>query len=149
MLTLFRTRQHHEQAYRVGVYDEFLDAVPCGYDKESPDPKRPRFQRGPLQMIGWLVALVYNAVADLAAQLAGDYAGCHVRTLRRNVLQPAGDAVRDAGGADRASGPVRGPGGTDPGDRCVQRRGTSFTVVGEPTGGCLADTDNDQPRSGP
>ena len=66
VLTLFRARQHHEQAYRVGVHDEFLDAVPCGYDKESPDPKRPRFQRGPLQMIGWLVALVYNAVADLA-----------------------------------------------------------------------------------
>ena len=66
---LFRTRQHHEQAYRVGVHDEFLDAVPCGYDKESPDPKRPRFQRGPLQMIGWLVALVYNAVADLAGAL--------------------------------------------------------------------------------
>ena len=33
------------------VYDEMLDAVPCGYDKESPDPKRPRFHRGPLQML--------------------------------------------------------------------------------------------------
>ena len=80
---LFRTRQNHEQAYRVGVYDEFLDAVPCGYDKESPDPKRPRFQRGPLQMIGWLVALVYNGVADFAEQLVGDFQGSHVRTLRR------------------------------------------------------------------
>jgi hypothetical protein len=80
---LFRTRQNHEQSYRVGVYDEFLDAVPCGYDKESPDPKRPRFQRGPLQMIGWLVALVYNSVADFAAGLVGDFQGSHVRTLRR------------------------------------------------------------------
>src|SRR5262249_20615580 len=80
---MFRMRQHHEQAYRVGVYDEFLDAAPCGYDKESPDPKRPRFQRGPLQMIGWLVALVYNAVGDFASALAGDWAGSHVRTLRR------------------------------------------------------------------
>jgi hypothetical protein len=80
---LFRTRQNHEQAFRVGVYDEFLDAVPCGYDKESPDPKRPRFQRGPLQMIGWLVALVYNSVADFAEQLVGDFQGSHVRTLRR------------------------------------------------------------------
>jgi hypothetical protein len=80
---LFRTRQNHEQAYRVGVYDEFLDAVPCGYDKASPDPKRPRFQRGPLQMIGWLVALVYNGVADFAEQLRGDFQGSHVRTLRR------------------------------------------------------------------
>src|SRR5262249_51249889 len=67
----------------VGVYDEFLDAVPCGYDKESPNPQRPRSQRGPLQMIGWLVGLVYNAVADFATALAGDFAGCHVRTLRR------------------------------------------------------------------
>jgi hypothetical protein len=82
-IELFRTRQNHEQAYRVGVYDEFLDAVPCGYDKESPDPKRPRFQRGPLQMIGWLVALVYNSVADFAAGLVGDFQSSHVRTLRR------------------------------------------------------------------
>ena len=83
VLAQFRRRQDHEQAYRVGVYDECLDSVPCGYDKESPDRQRPRFHRGPLQMIGWLVALVYNAVADLAGDLAGDFVGCHVRTLRR------------------------------------------------------------------
>ena len=71
VLGVFRTRQHHEQGYRVEVYDEFLDAAPCAYDKDSPDRKRPRFHRGPLQMIGWLVALVYNAVADLAATLGG------------------------------------------------------------------------------
>jgi hypothetical protein len=29
-LTAFRSRQHHEQAYRIGKQDEFLDAVPCG-----------------------------------------------------------------------------------------------------------------------
>ncbi len=90
VLGLFRTRQRHEQAYRVGVYDESLDAVPCGYDKQSPDPQRPRFHRGPLQMIGWLVALVYNAVADLAAGLTGDWAGSHVRTLRRMVFNRPG-----------------------------------------------------------
>jgi hypothetical protein len=90
VLGIFRTRQQHEQAYRVGVYDEFLDAVPCGYDKDSPDRKRPRFHRGPLQMIGWLVALVYNAVADLAAELGGDYEGGQVRTLRRMVFNRPG-----------------------------------------------------------
>jgi hypothetical protein len=90
VLGLFRLRQRHEQAYRVGVYDESLDAVPCGYDKQSPDPQRPRFHRGPLQMIGWLVALVYNAVADLAAGLAGDCGGCHVRTLRRMFFNRPG-----------------------------------------------------------
>jgi hypothetical protein len=67
----------------VGVHDEGLDAVPCGYDKDSPDPQRPRFHRGPLQMMGWLLALVYNAVGDWAARLAGAWAGSHIRTLRR------------------------------------------------------------------
>jgi hypothetical protein len=90
VLGLFRLRQHHEQAYRVGVYDESLDGVPCGYDKHSPDPKRPRFQRGPLQMIGWLVALVFNAVADFAQALEGDYDGCHIRTLRRMFFNRPG-----------------------------------------------------------
>jgi hypothetical protein len=90
VLTMFRSRQRHEQGYRVGVYDEFLDAVPCGYDKESPDPKRPRWQRGPLQMMGWLVALVYNAVGDLTSPLAGDFEGCHVRTLRRMFFNRPG-----------------------------------------------------------
>jgi hypothetical protein len=90
VLTMFRARQRHEQAYRVGVCDEALDAVPCGYDKGSPDPKRPRFHRGPLQLAGWLVALVYNAVADLAADLGGDWEGSHVRTIRRTFLNRPG-----------------------------------------------------------
>ena len=29
LLTVFRTRQHEEQAFRVGVHDAFLDAAPC------------------------------------------------------------------------------------------------------------------------
>jgi hypothetical protein len=90
VLTPFRLRQYHEQAYRVGVYDEFLDAVPCGYDKESPDPKRPRWQRGPLQMIGWLVALLYNAVADWTWGVGGAFVGSHLRTLRRQFFNRPG-----------------------------------------------------------
>jgi len=90
VLTEFRKRQHHEQSYRVGKHDEFMDAVPCGYDQDSPDRKRPRSHRGPLQMIGWLVALVYNAVADFADGLTGDYAGCHVGTLRRKFFNRSG-----------------------------------------------------------
>jgi hypothetical protein len=86
----FRQRQHHEQAYRVAVHDEFLNATPCGYDKESPDRQRPRFQRGPLQMIGWLVALVYNAIADLGVQLSECYHRAHVATLRRTFLNRPG-----------------------------------------------------------
>jgi len=90
VLRMYRTRQYHEQAYRVGVHDEQLDAVPCGYDKESPDPKRPRFHRGPLQMMGWLVALVYNAVGDWATRLAGAWAGSQMRTLRRCFFNRSG-----------------------------------------------------------
>jgi hypothetical protein len=41
-------------------------------------------------MIGWLVALVYNAVADFAEQLDGDHAGDHVRTLRRKFFNRPG-----------------------------------------------------------
>ena len=90
VLTDFRKRQHHEQAYRVGVHDEMLDGVPCGYDKESPDPRRPRFHRGPLQRMGWLMALVYNAVADLSDGRAVRYPGAHVETLCRTFFNRAG-----------------------------------------------------------
>ncbi len=41
-------------------------------------------------MIGWLVALVYNAMGDFAAGLAGDYLGCHIRTLRRAFFNRPG-----------------------------------------------------------
>ena len=83
-------RQHHEQAYRVGKHDQFLDAIPCGSDKDSPNRQRPRRQRGPWQMRGWLVAWVYNAVADVAADLEGDYEGCPVSTLRRKFFNRPG-----------------------------------------------------------
>jgi hypothetical protein len=90
VLSIFRARQNHEQGHRVEVHDLFVNAVPCGYDKDSPDRQRPRFHRGPLQMIGWLVALVYNAAADLAAALGPDHVGDHVRTLRRQFFNRAG-----------------------------------------------------------
>ena len=41
-------------------------------------------------MIGWLIALVYNAVGDFASALPGDFAGCHVRTLRRRFFDRPG-----------------------------------------------------------
>jgi hypothetical protein len=90
ILPIFRARQCHEQGFRVGVHDLGLNAVPCGYDKESPDRQRPRFHRGPLQMIGWLVALAYNAAADLAEALGQDHVGDHVRTLRRKFFNRPG-----------------------------------------------------------
>ncbi len=90
VLQTFRTRQHHEQGYRVGVHDESLNAVPCGYDKGSPDRNRPRFHRGPLQMIGWLAGLVYNAIADLTDKLPDRYHGAHVSTVRRTFFNQPG-----------------------------------------------------------
>jgi hypothetical protein len=90
VLHAFRQRQHHEQGYRVGVHDLGLNAAPCGYDKDSPDRHRPRFHRGPLQMIGWLVALVYNAVADLSERLPERFRGGHVETLRRTFFNRPG-----------------------------------------------------------
>src|SRR5262249_35815869 len=64
--------------------------TPNGYDKESPDRQRPRFHRGPLQMMGWLLALVYNAVADLTAELPDRFLEAHVATLRRSFFNRAG-----------------------------------------------------------
>jgi hypothetical protein len=90
LLKIFRARQHQEQSFRIGVHDLGLNAVPCGYDKESPDRQRPRFHRGPLQMMGWLMALVYNAAADLAEALGQDHFGDHVQTLRRKFINRPG-----------------------------------------------------------
>jgi len=90
VLQTFRKRQHQEHGYRVGVHELGLNATPCGYDKDSPDRQRPRFRRGPLQMIGWLVALVYNAVADLSGQLPERYRGAQVETLRRTFFNRPG-----------------------------------------------------------
>jgi len=87
----FRLRQDHEQGFRVEVHDEFINAIPCGYDKQSPDRGRPRFRRGPLQMVGWLAALVYNAYADFAEVLSPAYAGKFVSTLRRIFFNRKGD----------------------------------------------------------
>jgi hypothetical protein len=87
----FRQRQHHEQGYRVEVHDANLNAVRCGYDKDSPDRKRPRFHRGPLQMLGWLVALFYNACADFAAELGPAWNEVFIRTLRRTFFNRPGN----------------------------------------------------------
>jgi hypothetical protein len=43
-----------------------------------------------LQLLGWLVALVYNAAADWAGSLAGAWEGCQVRTLRRTFWDRPG-----------------------------------------------------------
>jgi hypothetical protein len=91
VLDTFRLRQHHEQGFRVQVHDEFLNAVPCGYDKESPDRRRPRFHRGPPQLIGWLACLVYNACAAFLEALSPALAGTFISTVRRTFFNRTGD----------------------------------------------------------
>jgi hypothetical protein len=90
VLEEFRQRQHHEQGYRVEVHDGFLNAARCGYDKDSPDRKHPRFRRGPLQMIGWLAGLLYNACGDFAAELGSAWEGSFIRTLRQTFFNRTG-----------------------------------------------------------
>jgi len=108
VLETFRQRQHHEQAYRIGVHDESLNAAPCGYDKDSPDRQRPRSHRGPLQMIGWLMALVYNAVGDLGVQLSERYHRAPVETLRRTFLNRPGKLYLTPAALIVYPGPFRG-----------------------------------------
>lgn len=96
VLSVYRARQNHEQAHRVEVHDLFADAVTCGYDKESADRKRPGFHRGPLQMIGWLVALMYNAVADMTEALGQAHRGDHVQTVRRQFFNRPGQVYETA-----------------------------------------------------
>jgi hypothetical protein len=90
----FRLRQHHEQGHRVEVHDESINAATCGYDKLSPDRHRPRFQRGPLQLTGWLPALLYNACAAFAEAVSPSLAGKFISTLRRLFFNVKGDLYR-------------------------------------------------------
>jgi hypothetical protein len=85
----FRTRQHHEQGYRIGVHDCALDAVPSGYDKASP-PHRPAFRPAALTFAAWTKALTVNLTATFGAQLGGAWARAHPRTLRRTFLNRPG-----------------------------------------------------------
>ena len=108
VLQAFRQRQQHEQGYRVEVHDEFLDAVPCGYDKESPNPQRPRWQRGPLPLLGWLAALLYNALADLRLSLPEPWCRAQVGTLRRLLVNRPGQLYVTATAAIVYFDPFRG-----------------------------------------
>ena len=85
----FRTRQHHEQGYRIGVHDLALDAVPNGSDKASA-PRRPAFRPAALTWAAWTRALGANLIEALGAQLGGRWRHAHPRTLRRTFLNRPG-----------------------------------------------------------
>ena len=89
LLKEFRTRQHHEQGYRIGGHDLVLDTAPSGYPKNG-QPNRPGFRQGPLTLSAWISALAWDALRELGAALPRAFHLAHPRTLRRWIL------VRDA-----------------------------------------------------
>ena len=82
----FRARQHHEQTYRVLLHDAYVDTAPSGYDKNSPDPDRPRFKPNAITLYAWIAALATNALLDLSRTLPVKFLRAHPRTLRRWFL---------------------------------------------------------------
>jgi hypothetical protein len=92
LLHEFRTRQHHEQGYRIGVHDMALDTVPSGYPK-SGRPNRPGFRRGPITLCAWITALAWHALRQLGLSLPKPFHLAHPRTLRRWVLERQADLL--------------------------------------------------------
>jgi hypothetical protein len=86
LLHEFRTRQQHEQGYRIGVHDMALDTVPSGYPKKG-RPDRPGFQRGPITLCAWITALAWDALRALGRQLPPAFHLAHPRTLRRWIFE--------------------------------------------------------------
>jgi hypothetical protein len=81
----FRTRQHHEQGYRIGAHDLALDTAPSGYPKDG-RPDRPGFRQGPLHLCAWLAAMAWHAVHQFTASLPPRLQRAQPRALRRWVL---------------------------------------------------------------
>lgn len=79
----FRTRQHHEQTYRVLLHDAFVDAAPSGYSKHSSNPDRPGFRKNALLLYSWLAGLAVNALGHFTTLLPEQFHRAHPRTLRR------------------------------------------------------------------
>jgi hypothetical protein len=86
LLHEYRTRQHHEQGYRIGVHDMALDTVPSGYPKNG-RPDRPGFRRGPITLCAWITALAWDALRALSSRLPPAFRLAHPRTLRRWIFE--------------------------------------------------------------
>jgi hypothetical protein len=88
LVTEFRRRQHHEQTYRVLLHDLFVDTAPSGYNKKSPNPRRPGFRQNAITLFAWIAALAANVLDHVATHLPErlppyKHARAHPRTLRR------------------------------------------------------------------
>ena len=88
LIQQFRSRQHHEQAYRVGVHDLNLDAITHGYVKDS-DLEAPDFDPARITLVGWLKALAFNVLQAFKANLRDPFAKMQAGSLmRRFLLRP-------------------------------------------------------------
>ena len=79
----FRTRQLHEQTYRILLHDAFVDTAPSGYNKKSPNVKRPGFKQNAITLYAWTAALAANALDAFSRTLPSRFLHAHPRTLRR------------------------------------------------------------------
>ena len=86
IISEFRSRQHHEQTYRVMLHDSHIDTAVSGYNKKSSNPARPGFQQAAITLYAWTVALATHALADLTNMLPPAFRRAHPRTLRRWFL---------------------------------------------------------------
>lgn len=91
LLHEYRTRQHHEQAFRIGVHDMALDTAPSGYNKRSKDPDRPGFKRNALTLQSWVIFFAFHVLRDFTAKLPARFHGAHPRTIRRYFLERGAD----------------------------------------------------------
>jgi hypothetical protein len=77
------------------LHDAFVDTAPSGYDKASPNLRRPGFRQNALTIYAWITALATNALGTLTGSLPSTkrfhlprgFAGAHIRTVRRWLLQ--------------------------------------------------------------
>lgn len=86
IISEYRSRQHHEQTYRVMLHDSHVDTVVSGYNKKSSNPTRPGFRQAGITLYAWTVALATHALADLSNMLPSTFRRAHPRTLRRWFL---------------------------------------------------------------
>ena len=82
----FRSRQHHEQIYRVMLHDIYVDTAPSGYNKQSRNPQRPGFKKNALTLYSWVAALATNTLLTFTELLPERFHRAHPRTLRRWFL---------------------------------------------------------------
>lgn len=87
----FRTRQHHEQTYRILLHDAFVDTAPSGYNKKSQNVRRPGFRQNAITLYAWIAALATNALDAFTRLLPKPFLHAHPRTLRRWIFNIEAD----------------------------------------------------------